>query len=146
MLFTFFQGYEAEVRSRHGAMLHKDLEGMFGTLRRDGSTASSASIPVDSSVITALTRNDSVSSTRTMSISQITSSFSLPPPRSPIHSPVRKTDSTNVPRTKSPGSIQRKNIRNLSNNKQSNKRVKTITGIRKSKVRKFFFSKLYKRR
>ncbi|KAL3842370.1 hypothetical protein ACJMK2_020391 [Sinanodonta woodiana] len=36
----FLEGYEAEVRSRQKTGLHKDLEGLFTTLRRDDSTSS----------------------------------------------------------------------------------------------------------
>lgn len=42
----FLQNYEAEVRARVGRkVLHRDLEGVFGTLRRADSKASTCSVP-----------------------------------------------------------------------------------------------------
>ncbi|XP_076444170.1 uncharacterized protein LOC143282420 [Babylonia areolata] len=42
----FFSNYEAEVRAREGRQaLHKDLEGVFGVLRRADSSASTAAAP-----------------------------------------------------------------------------------------------------
>lgn len=43
VLSSYLQGYEAEVRAREAATgLHKDLEGIFGALRRDDSNVSKA--------------------------------------------------------------------------------------------------------
>ncbi|KAK3096956.1 hypothetical protein FSP39_005087, partial [Pinctada imbricata] len=88
----YLSNYEAEVRSR-GMDLHKDLEGMFGTLRpaeSSGVTSSKSTEILESDSAAEkshLSRDDSSSSTRTLSISHITSSFSIPTPFSPVSSP-----------------------------------------------------------
>lgn len=75
------QNYEAEVRAREGRKsLHKDLEGVFGVLRRADSSASSAAAPsmAKAASVTKLTKAASVTKlTKAASVAKLTKAASM---------------------------------------------------------------------
>ena len=81
MFCLLVQNYEAEVRAREGRKsLHKDLEGVFGVLRRADSSASSAAAPAmaKAASVTKLTKAASVAKlTKAASVAKLTKAASM---------------------------------------------------------------------